>query len=71
MKRNKWINCLFSLCIIVAATACYDDEGNYEYNWVQDVFLKEDLQDTTIERGTALVLRPELFKMVVRGSSLS
>lgn len=71
MKRNKWTNRLFSLCILIAAVACYDDKGNYEYNWVQDVFLKEDLQDTTVERGTALVLRPELYKIVERGSSLS
>lgn len=71
MKRYKWINSLISLCVMVATTACYDDKGNYDYNWVQDVFLKEELQDTTVERGTVLVLRPELYKTLEHGSSLS
>lgn len=64
MKRNKWINCLFSLCIIVAATACYEDKGNYDYDWVPDVCLQAKLRDTFVERGAVMKITPELGKII-------
>ncbi len=64
MKRNKWINCLFSLCIIVAATACYEDKGYYDYDWVPDVCLQAKLRDTFVERGAVMKITPELGKII-------
>lgn len=68
MKRYKWINFLFLICTGLCLTACYDDEGNYGYNWVQDVVLGQDLKDTTVERGTLLALMPDVYKVVDRNT---
>lgn len=67
MKRYRWIN-LFWVCTCFLLASCYDDKGNYDYNWVQDVVLKNELRDTTIERGTLLTLTPELYRVTEHGS---
>lgn len=71
MKQYKWMNCLFAFCVGIVLSACYDDKGNYEYKWVQEVFLKEELRDTTVERGTVLTIRPELYRIVEHGTETS
>ncbi|MCM1032081.1 MAG: PKD-like family lipoprotein [Oscillibacter sp.] len=70
MKRYKGLSAIL-LGMSLLFSACYDDEGNYDYDWVQDVFLKNDLRDTTIERGTLFTLRPELLRRSEHGSDRS
>lgn len=67
MKRYKWSDFLW-VCACLLLISCYDDQGNYNYNWVQDVFLKDELRDTMIERGTLLTLTPELYRTLEYGS---
>ena len=38
---------LISLLLAGVLNSCYEDKGNYSYNWVQDIDLTEVLKDTT------------------------
>lgn len=63
MNRYKWIGILV-LMITGILTSCFEDKGNYDYDWVQSVALRTELKDTTIQRGTVLKIVPELTKLV-------
>ena len=52
---------LLAICVI----ACYDDKGNYDYNWIQDIDLTDVLKDTTIKRGNVLHIAVDLQKEIL------
>lgn len=39
--------------------SCYDDKGNYDYHWVDNVNF-ETIRDTSIDRGAVLRIEPDL-----------
>lgn len=51
---------LISLLLAGVLNSCYEDKGNYSYNWVQDIDLTEVLKDTTVGRGHVLYLEVDL-----------
>ncbi len=51
------------ILLAVVLTACYEDKGNYDYDWVSDVRI-ENLQDTVVGRGSVLKVEPELSLML-------
>ena len=56
---------LISLLLAGVLNSCYEDKGNYSYNWVQDIDLTEVLKDTTVGRGHVLYLEVDLKKQVL------
>ena len=56
---------LISLLLAGVQNSCYEDKGNYSYNWVQDIDLTEVLKDTTVGRGHVLYLEVDLKKQVL------
>lgn len=63
MKRYKGLSYLVFLWALLLAS-CYEDKGNYDYDWVETVVTRAGIRDTTIERGTRLTMVPELYKIV-------
>ena len=39
---------LISLLLAGVLNSCYEDKGNYSYNWVQDIDLTEVLKDQNL-----------------------
>ena len=62
MNRNKWMS-LGCVAILGICFSCYEDKGNYDYNWVREVSLTTELTDTTVQQGTVLQLTPAPVKM--------
>lgn len=66
MNRYKWIGILLfamaGLCF-----SCYEDKGNYDYNWIQDVVLTTEFNDTTVQRGTLFFFNPGPAKSTSAG----
>lgn len=60
MKINHIID-LTVLFFTILWTSCYDDLGNYDYNWVPVVHVRQ-MKDTAVDRGTVLSLEPSLYK---------
>ena len=56
---------LISLFLAGVLNSCYEDKGNYNYNWVQDIDLTDVLKDTTVGRGNVLYLEVDLKKQVL------
>lgn len=59
MNRYKW---MAILCLAIAGVcfSCYEDKGNYDYNWLNDVKFKTGIKDTiTVQQGTVLKITPE------------
>lgn len=55
--------------IVGLAVSCYDDQGNYDYDYVQRVVLGEELKDTVVTRGKVLTLKPNIAKITTRGGN--
>lgn len=62
MNRYRWINILYVLMASLFVS-CYEDKGNYDYNWVQGVILKTALKDTTVQRGSILKIETDLARI--------
>lgn len=58
---------IFCLLLVSICFSCYEDKGNYDYDWVKDVALTTQLQDTTVQQGTVLHITPGPVKMMVEG----
>lgn len=56
---------LSGFLLITCVIACYDDKGNYDYNWIQDIDLTDVLKDTTIKRGNVLHIAVDLQKEIL------
>ena len=48
---NKYIYLALSWVMIGLLSSCYDDKGNYDYDYIQSVILREELKDTVVTRG--------------------
>lgn len=62
MKRYTFLSILF-LFLAGFMSSCYEDKGNYDYNWSPEVVLKaknSGLRDTVIKRGQQLTIKPNL-----------
>ena len=55
---------MIGIMFVIGMFACYDDKGNYDYTWVQNIDLSDVLRDTTIRRGEVLELNIDLEKFV-------
>lgn len=59
MNRYKW---MAILCLAIAGVcfSCYEDKGNYDYNWLNAVKLRAGIRDTiTVQQGKLLKITPE------------
>ena len=56
---------LISLLLAGVLNSCYEDKGNYKYDWVQEIDLTDVLKDTTVGRGNVLYLKVDLKKQVL------
>jgi len=56
------------MVLAVLLTSCYEDKGNYDYDWVTDVRI-ENLKDTLVSRGEVLKIEPQLS--LILGDSLA
>ncbi len=56
---------LISLLLASVLGACYEDKGNYNYDWVQDIDLTDVLRDTTVGHGHVLYLEVDLKKQIL------
>ena len=66
---NKYIYLALSWVMIGLLSSCYDDKGNYDYDYIQSVILREELKDTVVTRGKVLTLKPEIAKIVTHGEN--
>lgn len=66
MNRYKWMGA-FLLALAGLCFSCYEDKGNYDYNWVQDVTLMNKLHDTIIQQGTLFSVIPAPAKSTSAG----
>lgn len=66
---NKYIYLALSWVMIGLLSSCYDDKGNYDYDYIQSVILREGLKDTVVTRGKVLTLKPEIAKIVTHGEN--
>lgn len=55
------IGLLLSACL----ASCYDDKGNYDYHWIQDIYLEDILTDTTVARSGVLKKSVDLQKIIL------
>lgn len=62
MNRYK---CVGILCVLLAGlfVSCYEDKGNYDYDWIQDVVWKKEMKDTLVQRGNVLKIEPDLARL--------
>lgn len=61
MKKTNII--IFLILLMAFLSSCYDDKGNYDYNWVPEVGIEMGaggFRDTTIKRGQRLKIEPNL-----------
>ena len=56
---------LISLLLAGVLNSCYEDKGNYKYDWVQEIDLTDVLKDTTVGRGNVLYLKVDLKKQIL------
>lgn len=56
---------LISLLLAGVLNSCYEDKGNYKYDWVQEIVLTDVLKDTTVGRGHVLYLEVDLKKQIL------
>lgn len=66
---NKYIFLVLNWMIIGLFASCYDDQGNYDYDYIQSVMLKGELKDTVVTRGRVLTLKPDIVKITTRGGN--
>ena len=62
MKRYNLL-LIFCLFLTGILSSCYEDQGNYDYDWVPEVTLNKGtggFRDTTIMRGQRLTVVPDL-----------
>ncbi|MDR2130231.1 MAG: hypothetical protein LBP56_03535 [Odoribacteraceae bacterium] len=54
-----------ALLLLLAATfaSCYEDKGNYKYDWVKEVVI-EGLADTTVSAGARLRVEPVIYSVL-------
>ena len=57
-----FIGLLLGTCL----ASCYDDKGNYDYHWVQDIYTEGMLTDTTVARNGILKKEVDLQKIVLQ-----
>lgn len=57
-----FIGLLLGACL----ASCYDDKGNYDYHWVQDIYTDGILTDTTVARNGVLKKEVDLQKIVLQ-----
>lgn len=67
MNRNKWMGALLAL-IAALCCSCYEDKGNYDYDWIQDVEVTGEFKDTTVQQGTLFRLEPGPVRATAEGT---
>lgn len=55
------------LLAMICLGSCYDDQGNYDYDWITTTSVEESGKSYTYEVGQAFVLRPEIRFMHKNG----
>lgn len=68
MKINYIIG-LTGLFFTILWTSCYEDLGNYNYDWVPEVHIRQ-MKDTAVDRGGVLSLEPSLYKVLNRDTNV-
>ena len=72
MKTN-YIRLFFTGMLIFLLYACFEDKGNYDYEYVQEVELLEKqggFKDTVISRGQRLAIVPNLQLLLKEGDKV-
>lgn len=57
----------FSLLAVILLFSCYEDEGNYDYNWIPEVDIQFTFTDTAVGVGQQLYVEPILSQIIDNG----
>ncbi|MCC8173115.1 MAG: hypothetical protein LIO65_01600 [Odoribacter sp.] len=61
--KNYTIFLIFLFSLVISLQSCYEDKGNYTYDWVEEVIIT-NLKDTVIGWGDTLSVKPSIKKTV-------
>lgn len=64
MTHTKLIRAILVCMIAFWSVSCYEDKGNYDYRWVDDIQIELAVADTTIERGGVLEMEFSILKNI-------
>lgn len=64
---RKFYEMSFALLIVWALVGCYDDKGDYDYNWVISAAVSNFEDSYTYRTGDTLVLKPDIRFMKQEG----